>query len=100
MNLKRQQSEIIHRKSIPENYDYFQSLVMPHAPSHEWENRILVLEDEIDNLKLTLKSRDDEISKLRREIHKLKVRQLMNTINLLRLSVGSTNIECIDITLA
>lgn len=52
------------RRSISESYS-----------EHPYQSQLhtLSLHDEIQELRDTIKSRDDEINKLRHEIHKLKV---------------------------
>jgi hypothetical protein len=53
------------KRSISESY--------ADHPLFKEESEPLSLEDEIQKLRDTIKSRDDEIVNLRREIHKLKV---------------------------
>lgn len=64
------------KRSISESY-------AEHPFPGEFES--ITLHEEIQQLKETIKSRDDEINKLRSEIHKLKVKMIHIMTNLLRL---------------
>ncbi|XP_059616810.1 cGMP-dependent protein kinase, isozyme 1 [Phlebotomus argentipes] len=54
---------------IPNEYDYYHKV---SSHSTDWHERSQHLEDEMANLRELLKNRDNEIDKLRREVHKLK----------------------------
>lgn len=54
------------KRSISESY--------AEHPIFKSEFKSLSLQDEIQQLRETIRSRDDEINNLKREIHKLKVR--------------------------
>ena len=71
-NMKKQQIDDRHRSVSENTAEYYQDIdtqIYQIKP----ESKILHLQDEIFNLKKSIKSRDDEITKLKREIHKLKV---------------------------
>jgi hypothetical protein len=55
------------KRSISESY--------AEHPIHRGDYKPMTLQEEIMKLKETVQSRDDEITKLRHEIHKLKVRE-------------------------
>lgn len=60
--------------TIPENYDYLQSVVpILKKETKKWENKTKSLEEQAVNLKKIISQKDNEINKLKREIHKLKV---------------------------
>ncbi|XP_055708893.1 cGMP-dependent protein kinase, isozyme 1 isoform X2 [Phlebotomus papatasi] len=54
---------------IPNEYDYYHKI---SSHSIDWHERSQHLEDEIANLRELLRNRDNEIDKLKREVHKLK----------------------------
>ena len=72
----KQHSEERHRSVSENTADYFQevdSQIYQAGQKMKPDSKITHLQDEISNLKQSIRSRDDEISKLKREIHKLKV---------------------------
>lgn len=63
------------RKSIADDYEYLRNTVIPNLKRElsEYEIKVATMEDDITSLRAVIKSRDDEILKLKTEIHKLKV---------------------------
>lgn len=60
--------------TIPENYDYLQSVIpILKKETKKWENKTKSLEEQTVNLTKIISQKDNEINKLKREIHKLKV---------------------------
>lgn len=74
------------RKSIQDDYEYLRNTVVPNLKRElsEYEIKVATFEDDISNLKSVIKSRDDEILKLKTEIHKLKVRFLLIFFSLIK----------------
>lgn len=66
------------RRSITDDYEYLRNTVIPNLKRElsEYEIKVATLEDDVTSLKSVIQSRDEEILKLKTEIHKLKVRQL------------------------
>lgn len=64
------------RKSLTEDYEYLRNTAVPNLKRElsEYEIKVATYEDEVVQLRSIIKSRDDEILKLKTEIHKLKVR--------------------------
>lgn len=65
------------RRSITDDYEYLRNTVIPNLKRElsEYEIKVATLEDDVTSLKSVIQSRDEEILKLKTEIHKLKVRQ-------------------------
>lgn len=63
------------RRSITDDYEYLRNTVIPNLKRElsEYEIKVATLEDDVTNLKSVIQSRDEEILKLKTEIHKLKV---------------------------
>lgn len=63
------------RKSLTEDYEYLRNTAVPNLKRElsEYEIKVATYEDEVVQLRSIIKSRDDEILKLKTEIHKLKV---------------------------
>lgn len=63
------------RKSITDDYEYLRNTVVPNLKRElsEYEIKVATMDDDITSLRAVIKSRDDEILKLKTEIHKLKV---------------------------
>ena len=70
----KQASDMQHR-SIKDEYECLLNTYIPKLKRElsDSELRATALEDEVANLKSDLKSRDEEILRLKTEIHKLKV---------------------------
>lgn len=76
MNHKKKQFDDRHRSVSENTAEYYQDIdTQIYQAEHQMkpESKILHLQDEIFHLKKSIRSRDDEITKLKREIHKLKV---------------------------
>uniref|UniRef100_A0A1B0GHS1 cGMP-dependent protein kinase n=2 Tax=Lutzomyia longipalpis TaxID=7200 RepID=A0A1B0GHS1_LUTLO len=69
---------------IPNEYEYYHKAL---SHSVDWRERSQHLEDEIANLRELLKNRDNEVDKLKREVHKLKS-VLQQTTNHIRVGDG------------
>lgn len=63
----------IRKRSISESYSEHPLSPLTNAPNKPVKQKPATLHDEIQHLKDTIQTRDEEIDKLRREIHKLKV---------------------------
>lgn len=63
------------RKSIADDYEYLRNNVIPNLKRElsEYEIKVATMDDDITSLRAVIRSRDDEILKLKTEIHKLKV---------------------------
>ncbi|XP_063703032.1 cGMP-dependent protein kinase, isozyme 1 isoform X2 [Culicoides brevitarsis] len=62
------------RKSLTEDYEYLRNTAVPNLKRElsEYEIKVATYEDEVVQLRNIIKARDDEILKLKTEIHKLK----------------------------
>lgn len=69
------QASDMRRRSITDDYEYLRNTVIPNLKRElsEYEIKVATLEDDVTNLKSVIQSRDEEILKLKTEIHKLKV---------------------------
>lgn len=74
-------SSSVFRVSQPEDYDYFKGLVPQlKREAKDWEAKSDSLEAEVLELRKELRMREQEIVRLQREVHKLKV-STMNFVN-------------------
>lgn len=63
---------------LPDDYDYLRGLVPQlRRDAAEWQNKAEALGAEVLGLRRELKNREQEVLRLQREVHKLKVRSLL-----------------------
>lgn len=76
VNVKMPHAEDRHRSVSENTAEYYQDIdnqIYQAEHKVKPESKMLHLQDEIFHLKKSIRSRDDEITKLKQEIHKLKV---------------------------